>query len=342
MRLMRRDAEAVQILVLASATFLTFCCKQNPVPRENERGKVMHHPVFDFARWRRNFPIETFEKKEGPRQFDTTKPGDPLDLWKASGQIITSPAHLCEVELIRERVRAKHDLGEAVPVDIFVWRYGPPDKPYLTKIGGVPHRERSAPWPTGKDGKPFTFVAQFCFADSRDIVSDKIPNDVMLIFFRDSNSFAGGPEWVRLEWTPISLRDPIRKEDCPAPAFPVPELSGEIHRCNEYPDSWDVFEQEGHYSVYLLVTSQSTKIGRETFFIQSDPRDLEQELICALSSIQTAEIWPFTNMERLPEVEKGNNEHYGWGPYEMMFHDVGCMFFMIDGKGRITWDGACY
>jgi hypothetical protein len=318
------------------------CTKQEPSGTHIQRNRDMHHPVVDFAKWRRLFPIETFEKKDGPRQFSSTKKGAPLDLWKARGTIVTSPSDLCQIELVRERVRTKHDLGRAVPVDTFIWRHGAPDKPYLTKIGGVPHREKTLPWPTDQKGNPYTFVAQFCFLDSKDIVSSQLPADIMLIFFRDSESYFGEPQDVHIEWSSQSLHEPMTKADCPTPRFPVPELTGEIHRCNEYPDSWDVFEQQGHYQMYLFVTSQSTKIGRETFVIQNDPRENGQEFFCALNSIQPSRKWPFTNMEDLPDDPMESDDNYGWGAYQMMFGDVGCMYFMIDAKGNITWASDCY
>lgn len=304
-----------------------------------------HHPQVDIKKWADIFPIETFEKREGLRRFDTTSTNDPLDLWKASGSIITSPAHLCEIELVRYRTALQHDLGEAVPVDIFLWQTGAPAKPYLTKLGGVPHREAKRPWPTSNEGTPFTFVAQFCFLDSKEIVSDKLPGDVMLVFFKDHQSHSGDYEDVRIEWSKIELDEPMTVADCPKPRFPVPELSGVIHRCNEYPDSWDVFKKEGHNQSYLFSTSQSTKIGRETHFIQRDPRPLDgkTELFCALNSIHPSAKWPFTDLETLPgETEETDDDAYGWGKYEMMFYDVGCMYFFIDDNGTVAWISDCY
>lgn len=115
-----------------------------------------------------------------------------------------------------------------------------------------------------------------------------------------------------------------------------------IYRCNEYPDSSERFEQEGHHEACLLAASQSTKIGRETFVIQNDPRESGQEFICALNSVQPRDKWPFTNIEQLPQSVPKDDEHYGWGPYEMMFGDVGCMYFMIDKRGNVTWESDCY
>ncbi|WP_197528793.1 DUF1963 domain-containing protein [Aeoliella mucimassa] len=303
------------------------------------------HPPVDFEHWATLFPKETFERTSGPRQYDSTEPGDPLDLWKAQGAIITSPAELCEIELVRKEYEKTKDLGPAVPVDIFMWSVEPPEKPYLTKLGGTPHREAGLPWPT-IEGMPLTFVGQFCFADSRDIVSDKLPNDVMLIFFKDAESIYDR-SGVYVEWSSIELESPLSPDQCPAPSFTVPQLSGHIYRTNEYPESWEVFEQAGHDQCYLFPTTQSTKIGRETYFIQGGPNLLKRELFCALNSVDPPSYpseckWPLIGLEALPDDWDQPDDHDGWGKYQMMFGDVGCMYFMIDEQGRVSWDWDCY
>jgi hypothetical protein len=78
-------------------------------------AKQTEHEAVDVERWIRQFPIERYEKTDGPRRFSTTKPGDPLDLWKAQGTRITSPSHLARVEQARRRVARDHDLGHTVP-----------------------------------------------------------------------------------------------------------------------------------------------------------------------------------------------------------------------------------
>ncbi|MBL8901176.1 MAG: DUF1963 domain-containing protein [Planctomycetes bacterium] len=301
-----------------------------------------HHPVFDLAHWRKVLPQEVFEKTLDFRRFDTTPRNSPLDLWKIHGEIITSPAHLCATEYARKALASKRDLGQTVPVDLFVWRTGPPERPYLTKLGGIPHRERDTPWPKDRAGAPMTFLAQFCFADSREIVSGKLGGDVLLMFWSDVDSWCGDPEDIHFEWSNLELRTPARSVDCPAPRFLFPELAGLRHRTFEYPEAQDAFEAEGHYMAYLLATTQSTKIGRETHFIQNDPRSGDTELLCALSSIHPDETWPFANMEALPKGHNQKPVHYGWGRYEMMFGDVGCLYVLIDAQGRLSWAADCY
>jgi len=303
------------------------------------------HPKVDFHHWAKIFPIETFQDTSGHRQYSSTKKGSPLDLWKPSGAIITSPVHLCEIELVRKQYAQSKDLGRSVPVDIFLWSIDPPQQPYLTKLGGTPHRESTKPWPNA-NGKPFTFVAQICFADSRDIVSQKIPDDVMLIFFKDADSLYEYDS-VHIEWSSVDLTSPLSADQCPTPSFVVPQLSGHIYRTNEYPESRDVFEQAGHDQSYLFPTTQSTKIGRETFFTQNDPRGPDDELLCALNSVHPSKYpprdkWPFIGLETLPDDWNKPDEHYEWGKYRMMFADVGCMYFLIDKNGNVSWTWDSY
>jgi hypothetical protein len=334
------NREIVIVLMLASAGCGTGGPSQRAYESCTSGSTALSHPRVDFEHWAKRFPIETFHKTSGIRRYDTTDPDNPLDLWKPCGVAITSPAHLCNVELVRKEYARTRDLGRSVPVDMFVWSVAPPEKPYLTKLGGVPHRESNRPWPQ-REGKPYTFVGQFCFADSRDIVSPQLPDDVMLIFFGNASSIYDR-ETVHIEWSALKLESPLTAEQCPAPSFTVPRLSGHIHRTSEYPDSWDVFCQEGHNQCYLFPTTQSTKIGRETFYVQNDPRGPDDELICALNSVDPlawppGAKWPFIGLETLPDGWDKRGEHFEWGHYRMMFADVGCMYFMIDKKGTVTW-----
>jgi hypothetical protein len=309
---------------------------QGAASRRATESSTMH-PKVDFEHWATVFPIETFQKSEGPRQFSTTDEGAPLDLWKPSGKIITTPAHLCNIELIRKQYAKTKDLGPAVPVDLFLWSVAPSRKPFLTKLGGVPHRESGKPWPTDDSGEPYTFVAQFCFAESRDIVSDRIPDDVMLVFFEHAQSVYE-EQTIHVEWSSVELDSPMTAEQCPAPSFVVPQLSGHIYRTKEYPESVHVFEDEGHYQYWLFPVTQATKIGREAYYIQGDVRDSGEELFCTLNSIDPSESpWPFIDLENLPDDWDEPGDHYGWGKYRMMFADVGCLYFVIDEMGKVSW-----
>ncbi|NQT13137.1 MAG: DUF1963 domain-containing protein [Planctomycetes bacterium] len=98
-----------------------------------------------------------------------------------SGTEITSPSDICINERLRAEVREQVDWGPAVPVDVFVMATGEPRDRHVTKIGGLPYRPASKPWPKSQDRQPMTFLAQFCFADSKDLVGD-LPGEVLLVF----------------------------------------------------------------------------------------------------------------------------------------------------------------
>lgn len=300
------------------------------------------HPVLDLPHWLKLFPITDFEKKEGPRRFDSSKPDDPVDLWKARGCWIDSPADVCEIEHVRRRVQKKSSLGPAVPVDIFVWRLGKPDKPYLTKLGGHPFRPADRAWPLTEDEKPFTFLGQFCFLDSLDVIPRKLPGDVMLIFISDAKGIYDPDDGIRIEWVSSAIPNPVAAEQCPRPTFPVIQAAGVLHRWNEYPDSSEVFENEGHDQWYLFPSSQATKIGTSAFILQNDPRRRGEELLCVLSSISGARPstkWPFTNREIIEEKKRESRQDaevpYGFGEHELMFADVGCLYFLINKRGKV-------
>ena len=307
------------------------------------------HPRVEFDRWAAEFPLSSFERPEAPeshRHFDSAPPGDPLDLRKAEGRSVTGPAQLCEIELARRRVvdgLPPGALGREVPVDVILWSLGPPAAPHLTRLGGVPHREADRPWPTGADGEPATFVAQYCFLDSAEVAAGPRGGDLLLVFFRHEEGHFDPPGGIVTEWSDIELKRPATAADCPEPGFPVPPLSGVLHRTVQYPDmaAWDAFKAAGHYQHYLFPAMQASLIGREAFFIQNDLRGEGRELLCTLNSLSPIGRWPLLGREAEP-----TDEECRWGifglPFTMSFGDVGCVYFLIDRDGTVTYDATCY
>lgn len=109
---------------------------------------------------------------------------------------IDEPFDLWACEAIRQRWLPAHD---TIPTDMFLWGRGEAPDPRMTKIGGVPYLPRDTPWPQHR-GRPLTFVAQFGFHDSRDLVS-KLPGDVLLVFAPDRDALLDARRlhtlWVR-------------------------------------------------------------------------------------------------------------------------------------------------
>ncbi len=135
----------------------------------------MHHSQFDIESWNARFTDFEFREPE----------------------MITSPGQLCRNEQLRVSRSIDENWGDGVPTDVFVWANGPPPKPYLTKIGGTPYRPAAEEWPCDRQGNPWGFLGQICFADSLDITG-KLPGDVLLIFLDPHESY-------RFEWRDIGL-----------------------------------------------------------------------------------------------------------------------------------------
>ena len=299
------------------------------------------HPTVDFSHWAKIFPLESLGDRT--RGYRYTSDGT-VDLWKPSGTWVTSPKQLCQIELSRTSA-PKSFLGVGVPVDIFLWGTGSPNLPYQTKIGGAPYRNANLDWPTAKNGEPFTFVAQFCFLDSFDVVPRKLPGDVLLIFQHPDYDIEKHGTYT--EWVNIGDSELLNKEDLPPTQFRVPELAGFRYRSLEYPESLAYFESEKYDGAYLFPVTQSTKIGTVSFFCQGDPRRRKNKppLLCTLNSVLPTDEWPFLNLESMPKrstSRKKKGPPPGARKYELMFGDAGTMYFFLRRSGKIRAYFDCY
>ncbi len=129
------------------------------------------------------------------------------------------------------------DFGEPVACDVFLHAVGEPPRRDVTKIGGLPYRPAGKPWPTFGEGLARTFLAQFCFRDSLDIVG-KFPGDILLIFTQDNDLYwpDDGPEPLFLfEWYPLGLTDLIQQEMLPPQPWKILPRHGYRYRTQGYP-----------------------------------------------------------------------------------------------------------
>jgi hypothetical protein len=128
-----------------------------------------------------------------------------------SGTPITSPSHICNNEQLRVAIAPQVDWGVAVPVDVFVMAKGEPCRRHATKVGGLPYRPCKLAWPTSPAGEPLTFLAQFCFSDSKDLTGE-LPGDVLLFFAESAEAIFDG---LHYEWYPLGLTGLIGEEGVP-------------------------------------------------------------------------------------------------------------------------------
>jgi len=128
----------------------------------------MLHDFFDIAEWQEKVPLELIHANS-PDLFE--------------GEQITSPANLLAILATRLQLPVFQE-APSVATDIFVFGLGEPKFPYTTKVGGVPFRPSNKPWPE-HEGRKMTFLAQFCFSDSLDILSFPLPGNLLEIYFVD-------------------------------------------------------------------------------------------------------------------------------------------------------------
>jgi sialidase-1 len=284
------------------------------------------HRVVDLAALQRCFSLAHLQRRGS----------------EGEGRILNSPADLAMLEGVRDAV-GRDQLGRAVPVDLFLWAAGAPEQPWLTKLGGVPHRERAAPWPMRADGKPMTFLAQWCFADSKDLLDVELPGEVLLMFVAGEWPWferEEGKRVIHLEWSARVLQEPLARADLPAQGVAVPELHGVRHRALQYPDACrgdrTPFEVRGYKSrTYLLAEAQATLIGPSAFMIQGDWSRSGERLLCTLSSVQPNLVWPLLDRRGDARADKSTS------PYELMLYDCGCYYVWIDRRGKVRVEFAC-
>lgn len=290
----------------------------------------MIHAQYDLDHW-----------LELAREFD-----DPYDL---SHGPACSPLQIASVELRRQAIQqAGGDLGDAVKTDVFVWHKGEPDDRRATKIGGLPFWPASEPWPCLiEDNSPLSFVGQFNFSDSRDLVGD-VADTVLLVFA--SSELGDEPIWyvprVRLSHTEL-----IAPRDVPDGRWRLEPLCGCIHRTREYPNPdrdaiqqlklpfipgpefnlnatkikgvWDfngeiIEPEEGQDRGWYDECLAAEKTARENF-------------LCQFSTMFPSQRWPFLNVETLVDEDFVDREL-------LTIFDCGrMMFFFDEQEAEIEW-----
>jgi hypothetical protein len=119
---------------------------------------------------------------------------------------------------------------------------GEPIDQCVTKIGGLPYRPARLTWPTAADGTPLIFLAQICFAASRDLVGN-LPGDVLLVFMPDEPG--GISADLYFEWFPLGLKNLIGPEMVPDAVSPFAPCYGFVQRRSESGRSHEGFKIGG-------------------------------------------------------------------------------------------------
>ena len=241
--------------------------------------------------------------------FDSLCPSEP-----DAPEIVHGPLDMAAVESWRS---SHPPTGKTTPADWFVWSTQPAAHPFLTRLGGVPHREASSPWPLDAAGRPRLFLGQICFLDSLDIVGHQLPGEVLLVFGAfDEEHDDLDPSTIHLEWSRRQLREPLQQARMPPQPMRIPQLTGVIHRTVE---DWDGL-------------TQGTKIGARTLFIQ-DARLSDEALLCAISFFSPHRRWSTVEHEWLDESAAED-----LGSLDLV--DAGCIYVVRLADGSLqAWQG---
>lgn len=297
---------------------------------------------FDMGEWSARFPFVPQKNYWWP---------DTPPYYEAS--IITSPIHLCMNERLREAVNDQVEWGKAMPIDVFVMAEGEPADRHITKIGGLPYRPRNKPWPRTAEGQPMTFLAQFCFSDSKDLTGH-LPEDVLLIFTPGE----GYQESLVFEWYPLGLKNLMDANAAPLPSWRFPPCYGHIFRTVGFPrakvkpehypayceNGWLTFQGLHVDELQWLFQYQATQIGQAPFLIEFEDAELpiEGRLLCTLNSVQPAATDPFPWVNHpLPLFAKDQRERPGYYDH-LTFGDLGSLYFSMTEDGQLHYFESCY
>lgn len=281
------------------------------------------HPVLDIRHWEAEFPI-----------------GD----WRKCDYSVATPEELARAEQARRLASVKGPLGPSVPADVFVWSDSPDhERPWLTRIGGIPWREKGKPWPKGPDGVPLCFLAQICFVDSKDILAHELPGDVALIFGQWSKGWATIFECGVLEWSNLKLKEPQDLFDLTWTTELPFKYGGVIHRTVQYTDwrtSDPAFEAAGFKDGgFFKAAMQATSIGSYSGLPQGWPFEAGDgcSLVAVLSSFSMNGRWPLVDVPNsLVSVDSdGVESQFSFHrANDLNVHGVGCAYIYRDGKGE--------
>lgn len=259
----------------------------------------------------------------------------PRALW------IDEPLDLWSYEALRTRWLAGWQ--QTVPTDVFVWAAGEAPDPRMTKIGGRPFLPSGAQWPHGPAG-PMTFVAQFGFGDSRDLVG-RLPGDVLMVFAPDQDALLD-PQRLVLLWGKDHRR-PMAEADAPPAGWPlfcgfgvrhrtfdVPSAAGFAHGVAHALETLDPAYGRDH--VWRMPVLQATKIGGAPYDAQdSKPKGPPRHrFLCQLSSVYVQHrAWSLVNQQR--------SRRRGGAAETLMIGDVGSIAFWLGPRGRVRPHSSC-
>jgi hypothetical protein len=282
--------------------------------------------------WMSLFPLESFED------------------WEWCRGTIVSPRDLALVEQIREGAALKHPLGRSVPTDIFLFGLGEPTQCDITKVGGLPYRPSNKPWPQTPAGKPYTFLAQFRFTESKDTVGTT-PGDILLVFTLDHDmGWPGSDEYFEFEWYPLGIETLADPQNVPKPAWEFVVCHGIRYRTTDFTEdrsrksiinflrSHKIEDPEIYVSEFCQMSGM--KIGGIPSLIPEGigdveiERDLPGTFLGSLSSIFVSPdvAYPWINHPKPIDQNESCQDSM-----TLNWRDGAVLNFSLDDEGKVHW-----
>lgn len=279
---------------------------------------------FNLNSWLQRFPLE---EKYG--RYDAG--------------VITSPVDICNIEWLRRGMVDQYKWGRPVPVDVFVMSMGEPENRFATKIGGLPYRPSSLPWPRAASGKPLALIAQFNFTNSFDIVGN-LPGDLLLVFGDNSE---GEFDPLHMEWQRLGVSDLIGPGEVPSDCLYIAPCFGNRCRMMSFPDAECLadsrYPQCGGKDVssdYFIPQLYATQIGRAPFFIHEVDDSHPGDPLCTIASVcpDMHRPYPWVNVPEPICPEGAWLDREG----ELMIGDTGCIYIFIAKDGTLHTIESCF
>jgi Domain of unknown function (DUF1963) len=317
------------------------------------------HSTLDIDHWKATFPLARERQGESELEVD----------------FISGPRTIAVLEQLRDEVFGEASPLTRVPTDVFVWARGEPEQRAVTKIAGLPYRAAGKPWPTDACGRPRLFLAQFCFADSRDIALGPLPGDLLLVFAaveewqHGTYDFMWGrPDVLAFEWSQLGEGPLMSGDEVPALGMPLLPCYGIRYRTWDYAlgslrasDHAHLSSEQGEgkvESAALLeelwedcAVVEGTKIGGiapqlyDEYVIRLDREEQVPPgtYLCTLASLSVDIHRPFALLNLPDAVDFGELEiSQAWEQSNpLMIADAGLLNFFVDTDGAVRWTGHC-
>lgn len=328
----------------------------NPSPECLKKAGPSFHERVDAERWIALFPLEPerekarafvlARQKELPSEYKTREDVERhIRIMSPQAESVNGPRELA----VMEQLRAETDLSglglTPLCTDLFLWNLGEPPNRAFTKVGGLPFWPKERPWPLSEEGRPMIFLAQFNFADSRDLVGE-LPGDILLVFLSPSvDDFSMWPEKtddVRFFWQDAQEgTELVGPGELPETPWAFAPCWGSIHRTYDLAGGEDLDEDVFFDEVWRLVVHEGTKVGGEPWWIQ-DEEELPGRYVCSLGFISPdgERPWDFLNFSRpFDEIKWPETDVPLSFP---MFGDGGSMYIFADDEGNVSYSLQCY